>query len=69
MSDPFERAAASAPPTLGEGCLRRFDPEQMGDDLGTEFSDAAALWAEWQRSAEGEQDHRSQDSTAAAALG
>lgn len=41
----------------------------MGDDLGTEFSDAAALWAEWQRSAEGEQDHRSQDSTAAAALG
>ena len=47
MSDPFERAAASAPPTLGEGCLRRFDPEQMGDDLGTEFSDAAALWAEW----------------------
>lgn len=46
MSDPFERAAASPPPTLGEGCLRRFDPESMDETLGAEFSDAEALWAE-----------------------
>ena len=68
MSDPFERAAASAPPTLGEGCLRRFDPEQMGDDLGTEFSDAAALWAEWRQAAESAEDHRSRDGAPPASL-
>lgn len=46
MSDPFEKAAASLPPTVGEGCLRRFDPDQMDEELGTEFSGAAALWKE-----------------------
>lgn len=44
MSDPFARATASAPPTLGEGCLRRFDPERMDETLGADFAAAAALW-------------------------
>nr|WP_313295007.1 hypothetical protein [Pseudomonas sp.] len=36
--------AASAPPTLGEGCLARYDPDALDDDDGTEFPDAAELW-------------------------
>lgn len=44
MSDPLARGAARPTPTLGEGCTRRFDPEAMGPEHGTEFADAAALW-------------------------
>ena len=69
MSDPFERAAASPPPTLGEGCLRRFDPERMDETLGTEFADAAALWAARVAAAEQDGDHRSADEVTAASLG
>ncbi|GIZ11279.1 hypothetical protein [Pseudomonas sp. NCCP-436] len=42
--DPLERATAKAPPTLGEGCVRRFDPDALSDSAGTEFADAAELW-------------------------
>ncbi|AYC34105.1 hypothetical protein D3880_17830 [Pseudomonas cavernae] len=49
MSDPFDRATASPPPTLGEGCVRRYDPEALGDEHGTEFPGAAQLWEELQR--------------------
>ncbi|AUY33777.1 hypothetical protein EON09_13775 [Pseudomonas soli] len=44
MADPRDKAGASAPPTLGEGCLARFDPEALSDDDGTEFAGAAELW-------------------------
>lgn len=44
MGDPLARGAAKPTPTLGEGCTRRFDPEAMGPEHGTEFADAAALW-------------------------
>ncbi|MEE1886844.1 hypothetical protein [Pseudomonas carassii] len=44
MADPRDKAGASAPPTLGEGCLARFDPEVLSDDDGTEFPGAAELW-------------------------
>lgn len=38
MADPLDKAAASALPTLGEGCLARFDPDAMSDEHGTELS-------------------------------
>lgn len=44
MSDPLERATSKAPPTLGEGCVRRYDPEALGPESGTSFPDAAELW-------------------------
>jgi len=44
MTDPLDKATAKAPPTLGEGCLSRYDPEALGPESGTEFPDAAKLW-------------------------
>lgn len=44
MNDPLERATSRPPPTLGEGCVRRYDPQAMGDAHGTEFAGAAELW-------------------------
>ncbi|PWB33375.1 hypothetical protein DCO48_10430 [Pseudomonas sp. SDI] len=44
MGNPFDKACATAPPTLGEGCLSRYDPEALSSDDGTEFPGAAALW-------------------------
>ncbi|CAI3809191.1 hypothetical protein GLGCALEP_05378 [Pseudomonas sp. MM221] len=32
---------ASPPPTLGEGCLARYDPEALDDTDGTDFPGAA----------------------------
>jgi hypothetical protein len=51
MNDPLHRGAAKPTPTLGEGCTRRFDPEAMGPEHGTEFADAAALWQQLQNQA------------------
>ncbi|MCW3149950.1 hypothetical protein N8H22_15200 [Stutzerimonas stutzeri] len=48
MGDPFERATAEAPPVIGSGCTRRYDPDALSDELGTEFAGAAALWAHLQ---------------------
>ncbi|WVV49607.1 hypothetical protein THH46_24940 [Pseudomonas sp. NA13] len=31
-------------PTLGEGCLSRYDPDALSPEDGTEFPDAAQLW-------------------------
>ncbi|PMZ99403.1 hypothetical protein C1X75_18785 [Pseudomonas sp. FW305-17] len=44
MADPRDKAGASAPATLGEGCLARFDPESLSDEDGTEFPGAVELW-------------------------
>ncbi|MNP75263.1 hypothetical protein D3C76_1722950 [compost metagenome] len=44
MADPRDKAGAKAPPTLGEGCLARYDPEALSAEDGTEFPGAAALW-------------------------
>ncbi|SEK80716.1 hypothetical protein SAMN05216214_105121 [Atopomonas hussainii] len=38
------RGAAGMPATLGEGCTRRFDPEALNENSGTDFAGAAALW-------------------------
>lgn len=45
MADPRDKAGASTPPTLGEGCLARFDPDSLSAEHGTGFPGAAELWA------------------------
>jgi hypothetical protein len=44
MSDPLDKATSKAPATLGEGCLSRYDPQEMDEEDGTEFPGAAQLW-------------------------
>lgn len=46
MSDPLDKATSKAPATLGEGCLSRYDPDELSSDDGTDFPDAAQLWEE-----------------------
>ncbi|MHA6494088.1 hypothetical protein ACX0MV_12700 [Pseudomonas borbori] len=49
MTDPLERATSKAPDTLGEGCVRRYDPDALKPEDGTEFAEAAELWERLQR--------------------
>ncbi|RIJ10623.1 hypothetical protein DXT77_12710 [Pseudomonas sp. 91RF] len=44
MSDPLDKATSKAPATLGEGCLSRYDPDDLSPEDGTDFPDAAELW-------------------------
>ena len=44
MADPLDKATSKAPATLGEGCLSRYDPEELSAEDGTEFPGAAQLW-------------------------
>lgn len=44
MSDPLDKATSKAPATLWEGCLSRYDQDDLGSDDGTEFPGAAELW-------------------------
>ncbi|MDG1583039.1 hypothetical protein [Pseudomonas sp. GOM6] len=39
---------ATPPPTLGEGCVRRYDPDALSENDGTEFPEAAELWRKLQ---------------------
>lgn len=48
MTDPLDKATSSAPPTLGEGCLSRYDPDAMSSEDGTEFPGAVELWQKLQ---------------------
>jgi hypothetical protein len=43
----FESAA-----TLGEGCLSRYDPDDLSPEDGTEFPGAAQLWEQLQEQPE-----------------
>ncbi|VXC92423.1 conserved hypothetical protein [Pseudomonas sp. 8Z] len=52
MSDPLDKATSTAPPTVGEGCVRRYDPHALSDDDGTEFPGAAELWLQLQEAPE-----------------
>ena len=52
MNDPLSRAAAHAPRMLGEGCTRRYDPQALSEEDGTEFAEAAALWQQLQSMSE-----------------
>jgi hypothetical protein len=54
MSDPLDKATSKAPPTLGEGCVRRYDPEALSDEDGTDFPQAAELWRQLQDQQTGE---------------
>ncbi|MBS5840992.1 MULTISPECIES: hypothetical protein [Pseudomonas] len=56
MTDPLDKATSSAPATLGEGCLSRYDPQALGPEDGTEFPDAARLWEALQQEGETEPD-------------
>ncbi|HBX55852.1 hypothetical protein [Pseudomonas sp. UBA2684] len=49
MSDPLDRVTSTPPPTLGEGCVRRYDPDALSPENGTEFPGAAELWQQLQR--------------------
>lgn len=44
MADPRDKAGAQVPPTVGEGCLARFDPQALSDEAGTYFPGAVELW-------------------------
>ncbi|CAM4081617.1 hypothetical protein ABE525_09055 [Pseudomonas wadenswilerensis] len=44
MADPLDKATSKAPPTLGEGCLSRYDPDALDSEDGTDFPGAAELW-------------------------
>jgi len=46
MADPLDKATSKAPATLGEGCLSRYDPDEMSPEDGTAFPGAAELWEE-----------------------
>ncbi|MFG0382021.1 hypothetical protein ACF8C6_13855 [Pseudomonas sp. zbq_18] len=39
---------ATPPPTLGEGCVRRYDLDALSENDGTEFAEAAELWRKLQ---------------------
>ncbi|AMB85965.1 hypothetical protein AWM79_11905 [Pseudomonas agarici] len=52
MGDPLDKATSRAPPTLGEGCLSRYDPEAMSREHGTVFPGAAELWQQLQAESE-----------------
>ena len=34
MADPLDKATCRAPATLGEGCLSRYDPDEMSPEDG-----------------------------------
>ncbi|KAA8696528.1 hypothetical protein RA263_09580 [Pseudomonas syringae pv. tagetis] len=50
MTDPLDKATSTAPATLGEGCLSRYDPAALTAENGADFEGAAALWRELQQS-------------------
>ena len=39
----MQHATAQPLPTLGEGCLQRYDPEYLSDEHGADFSNAVLL--------------------------
>lgn len=47
MANPLDKATSSAPPTLGEGCLSRYDPDALSPEDGTDFEGAAQLWEQF----------------------
>jgi hypothetical protein len=51
MTDPLDKAVSNAPPTVGEGCLSRYDVDALSPEDGAEFEGAAELWQQLQRTA------------------
>jgi hypothetical protein len=52
VTDPLDKATSTAPPTLGEGCLSRYDPDALSPEDGTEFEGAAELWQDLQKTSD-----------------
>jgi len=52
MADPLDKATSKAPATLGEGCLSRYDPDDLSAEDGTDFPGAAQLWEQLQQESE-----------------
>jgi hypothetical protein len=52
MADPLDKATARAPATIGEGCLSRYDPQEMSPEDGADFAQAAQLWEQLQQDSE-----------------
>ncbi|MBX9753209.1 MAG: hypothetical protein K2X80_00520 [Pseudomonadaceae bacterium] len=48
MNDPLDRAASNPPATLGEGCVSRYDPDELTGEHGADFTAAAELWRQLQ---------------------
>lgn len=48
MTHPLDKATSTAPPTLGEGCLSRYDPDALSPEDGADFDGAAELWRKTQ---------------------
>lgn len=46
MPDSRRPGTASPPPTVGEGCTSRYDPQALSEEDGTEFPGAAELWVQ-----------------------
>jgi hypothetical protein len=61
MTDPLDKAISKAPPTLGEGCLSRYDPDALSAEDGTDFEGAAQLWEQLNPEAPDEEASRSLD--------
>jgi hypothetical protein len=59
MTNPFDKATSKAPPTLGEGCLSRYDPDALTPDDGADFDGAAELWRTTQLEKEQQQGDKS----------
>jgi hypothetical protein len=52
MTDPLNKATSKAPPTIGDGCLSRYDVDKLSPEDGAEFEGAAELWRQLQQSTE-----------------
>lgn len=49
MSKPLDAGSARPPRVIGEGCLQRYDPDDLSGEDGTDFAEAAALWQQLQQ--------------------
>lgn len=55
MNNPIDKATSKAPPTVGEGCLSRYDIDAMTPEDGTEFEGAEQLWKQLMAAEDSEQ--------------
>jgi hypothetical protein len=55
MNNPIDKATSKAPPTVGEGCLGRYDIDAMTPEDGTEFEGAELLWKQLMAAEDSEQ--------------
>lgn len=49
MTDPLDRAVSKAPATVGEGCLSRYDIDELTGEDGADFAEAHKLLEQTQQ--------------------